>query len=67
MTDTPNAPTEPDVVDELIKLGRKLSDAVEYDVNGMNGKGGNGGLVSNETIKANGNFVRLLNKIGAGQ
>lgn len=67
MTDTPNAPTEPDVVDELIKLGRKLSDAVEYDVNGMNGKGGNGGLVSNETIKANGNFVRLLNKIGASQ
>ncbi len=67
MTDTPNAPTEPDVVGELIKLGRKLSDAVEYDVNGMNGKGGNGGLVSNETIKANGNFVRLLNKIGASQ
>jgi hypothetical protein len=67
MTDTPNAPSEPDVVDELIKLGRKLSDAVEYDVNGMNGKGGNGGLVSNETIKANGNFVRLLNKIGAPQ
>jgi hypothetical protein len=67
MTDTPATPTEPDVVGELIKLGRKLSDAVEYDVNGMNGKGGNGGLVSNETIKANGNFVRLLNKIGAPQ
>lgn len=67
MTDTPDTPKEPDIVDELITLGRKLSDAVEYDVNGKNGKGGNGGLVSNETIKANGNFVRLLNKIGASQ
>ncbi|MFT6659703.1 hypothetical protein [Maritalea sp.] len=30
----------------------KLIDAITYDVTGTHGQGGNGGLVSNETIKA---------------
>lgn len=53
-----------DIVVEFIVFGCKLFDVVEYDVNGKNGKGGNGGLVFNEMIKVNGNFVCFLNKIG---
>lgn len=67
MTDTPSDHEERDVVGEIIERSRALSDAIEYDLNGKNGKGGNGGLISNETIKANGDLVRLLNKIGAQQ
>lgn len=36
---------------ELIKGAKALIDAVTFDVNGINGKGGNGGLTSNETIR----------------
>lgn len=35
----------------LIKAGKALIDAVNFDVNGINGKGGNGGLTSNDTIR----------------
>ena len=36
---------------ELIKAAKALIDAVTFDVSGINGKGGNGGLTSTETIR----------------
>lgn len=38
--------------DAVIRGARRLIGAVDFDVNGINGKGGNGGLISNETIRA---------------
>jgi hypothetical protein len=39
---------------DVMEAAKKLVDSVEFDCNGMNGKGGNGGLVSDPTIKAAG-------------
>ena len=38
--------------ENVIRASRKLIDCVSYDVNGVHGKGGNGGLTSTETIRA---------------
>ncbi|WP_099863784.1 hypothetical protein [Pararhizobium haloflavum] len=38
--------------EELLKAAKKLIAAVDYDVNGIRGKGGNGGLTSTDTIRA---------------
>jgi len=38
----------------LIEAAKKLVDSVEFDVNGADGRGGHGGLTSNETLKAAG-------------
>lgn len=37
---------------DLIKAAEKLSAAVVFDVSGIEGRCGNGGLTSNETIRA---------------
>jgi hypothetical protein len=44
--------TEPDEVADVIAAARKLINAVGFDVNGINGRGGNGGLTSTETVRA---------------
>jgi hypothetical protein len=49
----------------LQKVAQKLVDQVEYDVCGKNGKGGNGGLVSTETIRAADECRLVLNTIAA--
>lgn len=36
---------------ELAAGAKRLIDAVEFDVNGSHGKGGNGGLTSNDTLR----------------
>jgi hypothetical protein len=41
---------------DIIAAAKALIRCVEFDVNGENGKGGNGGLTSNETIRAAGNL-----------
>ena len=38
----------------LIMKAEKLIECVEFDVNGSAGRGGNGGLTSNDTIRASG-------------
>jgi hypothetical protein len=47
MTDTPAHDPRP-----VIAAARKLIDAVSFDVNGIDGRGGNGGLTSTETVRA---------------
>lgn len=37
---------------DLVKAARKLANAVEHDMNGTMGKGGNGGLLSDTTLRA---------------
>jgi hypothetical protein len=44
----------------------KLIRCVEFDVNGMNGKGGNGGLTSDDTLRAAGQLRMLLTKMENG-
>lgn len=39
---------------DVLDAAKKLVDTVEFDCNGVNGKGGNGGLLSDATIKAAG-------------
>lgn len=37
---------------DFIEAVKALIDSVEYDVNGMHGKGGHGGLTSDKTLRA---------------
>lgn len=37
---------------ELLAAARRLVDAVSFDMNGVDGRGGNGGLTSTATIRA---------------
>lgn len=50
--------------DHLIKGAKKLIDSVEFDVNGIKGKGGNGGLTSDQTIKAAGELRVIISRLG---
>lgn len=36
---------------EIIKAAKALIDSVTFDVSGVDGRGGNGGLTSTETIR----------------
>lgn len=47
---------------ELEKAARKLADAVEFDMNGTTGKGGNGGLLSDTTLRAAHEVQALFNR-----
>lgn len=38
----------------LLSAAQSLVDNIEFDVNGADGRGGHGGLTSNETLKAAG-------------
>jgi hypothetical protein len=48
---------------EVLKAAKALIDSVEYDVNGVNGKGGNGGLTSDTTIRAAGTLRVALSRM----
>lgn len=52
---------------DLISATKRLADAVEFDVNGSHGLGGNGGLTSDEALKAAANAKMVLSEIEAGQ
>lgn len=43
-----------DQIQPIIDCAKRLIASVEYDVNGHMGKGGHGGLTSNETIRSAG-------------
>ena len=47
-------------VDKLIFRAEVLIDSVEFDVNGTNGKGGHGGLVSIDTLRAVSNLRQQI-------
>lgn len=42
------------MIEDVLKVAKELIDSVEFDVNGVNGKGGNGGLTSDKTIRTAG-------------
>lgn len=42
---------------------RRLIEAVEYDCNGQAGRGGNGGLISNETMRLAGEGRRAIARL----
>ena len=42
----------PDLTNALIAATKRLAEAVEFDVNGCLGQGGNGGLTSDEALRA---------------
>ena len=48
---------------ELVAVSKRLIERVEFDVNGIHGKGGNGGLTSDDTIRAAGEMRVLISKI----
>lgn len=50
-------------MDELIAAAKALADSVEYDVNGHYGKGGNGGLTSDTTLRASGEVRIIIDRI----
>jgi hypothetical protein len=47
---------------DILDAAKKLVDTVEFDCNGVNGKGGNGGLLSDATIKAAGTLRIALSR-----
>jgi len=47
---------------ELETAARKLANAVEHDMNGTMGKGGNGGLLSDTTLRAAHEVHAILNR-----
>lgn len=54
------------MIEDLVKRAKKLIDAVEFDVNGFQGKGGNGGLTSNDTLRAAGELRVAISKVQKG-
>ena len=61
MTSTNGAAARPHQA--LIAGAKTLIDKVEFDINGTHGKGGNGGLISDETIRAAGDLRIILSRI----
>lgn len=53
--------------EELLAVAEALIKSVEFDVNGVNGKGGNGGLTSNETIHAAGTLRIIISRYRRAQ
>lgn len=47
---------------ELEDAARKLANAVEHDMNGTMAKGGNGGLLSDTTLRAAHEVHAILNR-----
>jgi hypothetical protein len=50
---------------DILDAAKKLVDTVEFDCNGVNGKGGNGGLLSDATIKAAGALRIALSRVSS--
>lgn len=54
------------MIEFLLAAAKALIDSVEYDVNGVNGKGGNGGLTSDKTLRAAGQLRVELSRYQKG-
>ena len=50
---------------DLVSGAKRLIDSVEFDVNGTHGKGGNGGLTSDQTIRSAGDLRIIISRIAA--
>ena len=50
-------------VEALVQKAVRLIDSVEFDMNGEAGTGGNGGLVSTETMLAVGELRKAVHRI----
>jgi hypothetical protein len=50
---------------DIITKAQKLIEAITFDDCGENGRGGNGGLISRETVRASDELRLELNRIGA--
>lgn len=48
---------------QLLSLAKRLVERVEFDVNGVHGKGGNGGLTSDDTLRTAGEMRVLISKM----
>lgn len=48
--------------DDLVSAAAKLADRVDYDMNGRAGQGGNGGLLSDETLRAAGELRLAISR-----
>ena len=57
---------DPSLLISLLALSKRLVEHVEFDVTGVHGKGGNGGLTSDDTLRAAGEMRILLSKIREG-
>lgn len=64
MTTTPLASPAPltSALEKVLAAAKVLIDSVEFDVNGTNGKGGNGGLTSDKTLHAAGALRLALSR-----
>lgn len=51
-----------EIPEDVLKAAKKLITSVEFDVNGVNGKGGNGGLTSNDTLHSAGTLRLILSR-----
>lgn len=51
------------MIDDLITVAHRLVESVEYDVNGLNGKGGHGGLTSDKTLRTAHEMRIILDRI----
>jgi hypothetical protein len=50
-------------LDDLIKAAQALVDAVTFDDSGYQGRGGNGGLLSRETIRKADELRQVLHRV----
>ncbi len=48
--------------DAIVKGAAELIDAISFDDSGLNGRGGNGGLISRETIRKSDELRMLLHR-----
>lgn len=53
-------------IDDLIAAASKLAASVEYDMNGTAGQGGNGGLLSDQTLRAAGELRLAISRYRNG-
>lgn len=53
----------PDILAQLEAAAARLVQSVEFDMNGQFGKGGNGGLTSDQTLRASGEVRIILDRL----
>lgn len=47
---------------EIIDVAKRLIESVEFDVNGLHGKGGHGGLTSDKTLRTAGELRVIIDR-----
>jgi hypothetical protein len=52
-----------DAIGTLLRAARSLMESVHYDTSGINGQGGNGGLISTATIRRADELHQVLLKV----